>query len=96
MEHIKSILDNYFKKRKIGKYKINDKNDKIFENWNEIIDSRFLKYTEPYKIINNKLFIYVKNSVIISELMYQKKQIIKTINKKFLLSIKDIQFKIKQ
>jgi hypothetical protein len=96
MEHIKLILDNYLKKHKIGKYKIKDKTDQIFENWNEVIDGRFLKYTEPYKIVNNKLFIYVKNSVIISELMYQKKQIIETINKKFLLSIKDIQFKIKQ
>lgn len=98
MKHIKEILEEYFKKREIGKFlspeKIKVQN--IFSNWTEIIGEKYGKFTEPYKLINNKLFIYAENSVIISELIYEKKKIIEKINKQYSMSLKDIVFKIRQ
>ncbi len=98
MEHIKDLLEKYFKKNKIGKFFSQErmKGYEIFSNWQEIIGERYDKFTKPYKILNNKLFIYVDNSVIISELIYMKKEIMDKINKKFSTKLKDIIFKIKQ
>ncbi len=98
MEHIKIILERYFKKKEIGKFLSIEKEQgqKIFNNWDEIIGEEYKELTKPYRILNNKLFIYVENSVIISELIYKKKKIIEKINKKFSIVIKDLVFKIKQ
>lgn len=98
MEHIKDILESYFKKRKTGKFLSDDKQKELqlLTRWKEIIGEEFCDYTKPYKIYNNKLFIYVENSVIISELIYQKRRIIEIIKNKISLSIKDIIFQIKK
>ncbi len=98
MEHIKIILENYLKKRQIGKFLSSEKEKgrEIFNDWNEIIGEKYKELTKPYRILNNKLFIYVENSVIMSELIYKKRRIIEKINKKFSMVIKDLVFKIRQ
>ncbi|MCX7698883.1 MAG: DUF721 domain-containing protein [Candidatus Goldbacteria bacterium] len=98
MDHIKDLLEKYLQKKEIGKFLSQEKTkeQEIFYNWHKIIGEKYEKFTEPYKIFNKKLFIYVENSVIISELIYEKKKIIEKIKKEFSLSLKDIVFKIRQ
>ena len=99
MEHIKTVLARVMKKQGLGPFQDKKKQQEnfIFENWEEIAGRATAKLTEPYKIASNKLFIYVKNSVIMAEMTYKKAEIIKKVNKVFGKSeIKSVIFRIKQ
>jgi hypothetical protein len=98
MKPLRDILEKFLKKEKLGAHEDPEKreNDLIFQNWEEIAGKEIAQNTQPYKITGNNLFIYVKNSVIMSEMVYYKKYIITKINNFSNNKIKNITFKVKK
>ncbi len=94
MQHIKEFVEKFLKKAHIGEQR---EEDFIFNNWSNIVDRDLAENVEPYKFLEGKLYLYVKNSVMMNELTYKKKDIKIVINNIFREEkIKDIILKIKQ
>lgn len=56
------------------------KHSTIFSFWNNIVGVKFAKFTKPYAIKYNKLYVSAKSPVIVQELNLYKKKILKNIN----------------
>lgn len=70
----------------------------IFSFWDSIVGAKFSKFTKPYAIKYNKLYVSTKSPIIIQELNMYKNKIIKNINSYSLplgIEIKDIIFNYK-
>ncbi len=77
MDRIKDLVQSFIKKTGLD-----DGEEELFiqDNWPKMVGKEFEKTTKPFKYSNNKLFIYVDNSVIMGESVYKKKQIVRRIN----------------
>ena len=94
MKHIKSIIEKFLINTN---YSRKSKDDKIFEKWLDIDGENTAKITKPFKIHNKKLFIYVENSVIMGEIVYEKKDIMAKINAEMgVEAVTNLIFRIKQ
>jgi hypothetical protein len=94
MKHIKEAVTDFLKRSGLG---ARQEEHFIHENWADIAGSDLSKQSEPYKLDGRKLFIYVENSVIMSEIIYKKKALRDKINLLFKADkVKDIIFRIKQ
>ena len=94
MEHIKDLAEKLRKELKMDE---RESTDFIYENWAEIVGKNTAKNTKPFKIYGKKMFIYAENSVIMSEMVYKKKEIMDKVNAVFREEkIKEIIFRIKQ
>lgn len=56
------------------------KHSTIFSFWNNIVGTKFAKFTKPYVIKYNKLYVSAKSPVIVQELNLYKKKILKNVN----------------
>ncbi len=79
MDHIKNLLEGFLKKNEIGK---EDAGGVIFDKW-DAVAGMLAKGTKPFKYDKKKLFIYAENSVIMSEITYKKRALMKKINNYF-------------
>jgi len=94
MQHIKEFVENFLKKSRIGEQK---EEDIIFSGWSSIVGDEIAGSAEPFKFSDGKLFLYVKNSALMNELTYRKKDIKMAVNKVFREEkVKEIILKIKQ
>ena len=94
MNHIKNSVVKFLKKTKIG---VKTEESFIMENWTKIVGKNIAKNTVPFKISRKKLFIYVENSVIMNELIYEKTRIKTEVNRIFRQEkVKEIVFRIRQ
>ena len=74
------------------------KHSTIFSFWNNIVGAKFAKFTKPYSIKYNKLYVTAKSPVIIQELNLYKVKILKNINSYSMplgIEIKDVIFNYK-
>lgn len=74
------------------------KHSTIFSFWGNIVGAKFAKFTRPYSIKYNKLYVSAKSPVIIQELGLYKTKIIKNINSYSMplgIEIKDVIFNYK-
>ncbi|MGD0565840.1 MAG: DUF721 domain-containing protein [Candidatus Goldiibacteriota bacterium] len=76
MESIKDLLEKFISKNKLDRA---DDGDVIREKWEEIA-GEFSRTTKPFKYAGKKLFIYAENSVIMSEIIYKKRELKDKIN----------------
>ncbi|MBW1679340.1 MAG: DUF721 domain-containing protein [Deltaproteobacteria bacterium] len=77
MENIKLILDNLFRKRKLGS-KI--KSYQIFDIWKDAVGPRIARHSQPKKIRNRILGVVVDNSVWMQQLVFLEGQIKEKLN----------------
>jgi len=56
------------------------KHSTIFSFWNNIVGAKFAKFTKPYAIKYNKLYVSAKSPVIVQELGLYKTKILKNVN----------------
>ena len=63
---------------------------KMQADWKNVVGDQISKATYPTKIEKQKLYIKCKNSTWKTELIYQKNEIIKKINKNQSITIKEI------
>lgn len=56
------------------------KHSTIFSFWNNIVGAKFAKFTKPYAIKYNKLYVTAKSPVIVQELGLYKTKILKNVN----------------
>ncbi len=92
MKHIKDIINSFIKKTKIKEMA---ESNFILENWEKIVGKDISQVISPIRLYKDKLFISVKNSVIMEEMVYRKKELIEKINSVFKENkIKNIIFKI--
>lgn len=98
MRPIAGVLDKFLKKEGLAAFEDGEKkaNDVIFQNWEDIVGKDIADNTEPFKIAGNNLFIYVKNSVIMNEMLYYKKYIIRKIDNFNPGRVKNVTFRVKQ
>ena len=74
------------------------KHSTIFSFWDSIVGAKFAKYTKPYSIKYNKIYVSAKSPVIVQELGLYKTKILRNINSYSMplgLEIKDIIFSYK-
>lgn len=74
------------------------KQSTIFSFWDSIVGSKFSKFTKPYSIKANKLYVSAKSPVVAQELSLYKTKILNKVNsysKALGLEIKDIIFNYK-
>lgn len=91
----KTTFGEMMKDNKVGQIM---KYSTIFSFWDSIVGAKFSKFTKPYAIKYNKLYISTKSPIIVQELNMYKNKIIKNINSYSLplgIEIKDIIFNYK-
>lgn len=91
----KTTFGEMMKDNKIGQIM---KYSTIFSFWDSIVGAKFSKFTKPYAIKYNKLYISTKSPIITQELSMYKNKIIKNVNSYSLplgIEIKDIIFNYK-
>jgi len=74
------------------------KHSTIFSFWNNVVGAKFSKFTKPYAIKCNKLYVSAKSPVLITELGLYKTKILSKVNsysKPLGIEIKDIIFSYK-
>lgn len=74
------------------------KHSTIFSFWNNIVGAKFAKFTKPYAIKFQKLYVSAKSPVLVQELSLYKAKILKNINSYSMplgIEIKDIIFSYK-
>ena len=94
MRHIKDIVKNFTDN--MARDKAPEKGMILKEKWGAIAGS-FADKSEPHMLKGNKLFIYAQSSVIMSEMVYKKEEMLKNINKILKKpEIKELVIRIKQ
>ncbi len=92
MEDIKEIiswLNN-------TKFKHNIKGLKLYEQWEDIAGKNMSSISQPIAIRNGILLVAVKNSIALQELIYNRHQILESINKrKNMPFVKDVKVHIR-
>lgn len=56
------------------------KHSTIFSFWNNIVGAKFSKFTKPYSIKYNKLYVSAKSPIIVQELSLYKAKILRNVN----------------
>lgn len=74
------IETSVFKELKDGKMNGVVKQSTIFSFWDDVVGSKFAKFTRPYAIKGSKLYVSAKSPVIVQELTLYKTKLIKKIN----------------
>ena len=70
--------------------------NQLRKNWNTVVSQQAAEHTRPYKISRKKLYVAADNSIWITELRFQKNEIVSLIKEKYTnLDIRDIQFIVK-
>ena len=91
MKHIAKLINKTLKKA--GLYQ-GIKNIKVLELWPKVVGEKIANKTEANHINNGILFVEVSNSTWRQELQFQKKDIIKKLNKEVKEKIvREIKFK---
>ncbi|MCL5878705.1 MAG: DUF721 domain-containing protein [Deltaproteobacteria bacterium] len=92
MEDIKDILSELTG----TKLKHGMEGVKLLEQWEDLAGKRLSALSEPAYIRNDVLFVFVKNSTALQEILYNKSILLKNINtKKELPFVKDIKCTIR-
>jgi len=73
----KTTFGEIIKGNKVGQIM---KHSTIFSFWDSIVGAKFSKFTRPYSIKYNKLYVSAKSPIVIQELNLYKTKIIKNIN----------------
>ena len=74
------------------------KHSTIFSFWDNIVGAKFAKFTKPYSIKYNKIYVSAKSPVVVQELNLYKAKILRNINSYAMplgIEIKDIIFNYK-
>ena len=91
----KTAFGEMMKGNKVGQI---IKHSTIFSFWDNIVGARFSKFTKPYSIKYQKLYVSAKSPVVVQELTLYKSKILRNINSYSMplgLEIKDIVFSYK-
>ena len=90
MEHISGALKKLIKKEGLES-EINQQ--KAIDLWEEVVGQKIKENTEPTEVKFGVMTVKTKNSVWKQELQFQKKDIMKSLNKKLIKTkIKDLRF----
>ena len=90
MEHIGGTLKKLIKKEGLENG-INQQ--KAIDLWGEVVGQKIRENTEPVEVQFGVMIVKVKNSVWKQELQLQKKDMIKSLNKKLIkTTIRDLRF----
>ena len=90
MEHIGGTLKKLIKKEGLEN-EINQQ--KAIDLWGEVVGKKIRENTEPVEVQFGVMIVKVKNSVWKQELQFQKKDMIKSLNKKLIkTTIRDLRF----
>ena len=90
MEHISGTLKKLIKKEGFEN-EINQQ--KAVDLWGEVVGQKIKENTEPIEVQFGVMIVKAKNPVWKQELQFQKKEIIKSLNKKLIkATIKDLRF----
>ena len=90
MEHISGTLKKLIKKEGLEN-EINQQ--KAIDLWAEVVGEKIKENTEPIEVQFGVMMVKAKNPVWKQELQFQKKDIIKSLNKKLTkTTIKDLRF----
>ena len=90
MEHIGGTLKKLIKKEGLENG-INQQ--KAIDLWGEVVGQKIRENTEPVEVQFGVMIVKVKNSVWKQELQFQKKDMIKSLNKKLIkTTIRDLRF----
>lgn len=90
MEHIGGTLKKLIKKEGLENG-INQQ--KAIDLWGEVVGKKIRENTEPVEVQFGVMIVKVKNSVWKQELQFQKKDMIKSLNKKLIkTTIRDLRF----
>ena len=88
MEHISGTLKKLIKKEGLEN-EINQQ--KAIDLWGEVVGKKIKENTEPIEVQFGVMMVKAKNPVWKQELQFQKKEIIKSLNKKLMkATIKDL------
>ncbi len=94
LESIKSILSPLFKRTGLS-WRI--KEQKIIENWSEIVGQSIAQNTEPSKLRGGVLYVKVRTPIWMQQLQFLKETIINKINQKIKdAGLNDLRFFIGQ
>ena len=91
---VKEILEDVLKKRNIY---VKIKEYEVLNIWDKVVGEYISKNTKPETIKNKILYVNVKNSLWMQELVFLKNGFINSINKYMGIEVvKDINFKIRE
>ena len=91
----KTAFGEFMKENKMGQI---IKHSTIFSFWDSIVGARFSKFTKPYSIKNQKIYVSANSPVVIQELNLYKTKILRNLNSYSMplgFEIKDIIFNYK-
>lgn len=74
---IENSVFSEMKDRKMGSVV---KHSTIFSFWDDVVGSKFAKFTRPYALKGNKLYVSAKSPVIVQELTLYKNKLIQKAN----------------
>ena len=90
MEHIAGAIKKLIRKQGLEK-EINQQ--KAIDLWGDVVGQKIKEQTEPIEVKFGVLTVKTTNSIWRQELQFQKKKIVKSINKKLIkTTIKDVRF----
>lgn len=96
---IGDLIDNsVFSEMKDRKMNHVVKHSTIFSFWDDVVGSKFAKFTRPYALKGNKLYVSAKSPVIVQELTLYKNKLIQKANsysKPLGIEVSDIIFNYK-
>ena len=90
LEHIAGTLKKLIRKQGLEK-EINQQ--KAIDLWGDVVGQKIKEHTEPIEVKFGVLTVKTTNPIWRQELQFQKKKIVKSINKKLIkTTIKDVRF----
>ncbi len=90
MEHIAGAIKKLIRKQGLEK-EINQQ--KAIDLWGDVVGQKIKEHTEPIEVKFGVLTVKTTNPIWRQELQFQKKKIVKSINKKLIkTTIKDVRF----
>jgi len=70
------------------------KNNRVFLFWDEVVGKRISKHTKPLRVNKERLVVGVDGSVWLYHLSFFKSKILKGLQKRAEINIKEISFKV--
>ena len=90
---LKQLLQNFIGQPDFKKSNILSQ---LRKNWRLFVSNLAAEHTQPYKIDKKKLYVSTDNSIWITELRFQKTEIINKIKEKYKdVDVRDIHFTVK-
>jgi len=90
LEHIAGAIKKLIRKQGLEK-EINQQ--KAIDLWGDVVGQKIKEHTEPIEVKFGVLTVKTTNPIWRQELQFQKKKIVKSINKKLIkTTIKDVRF----